>query len=189
MNVLQPSRFGFTLIELLLVLALLVVIAGFTAAALDGSIVQARLREGTERVRAAWSDARVQTIASGERTAFTCLLGGSDFRLSTCTGPATPAPGSDDPESENGMTGQLPQGVTFYSVRAAPSNVAAGLEAVPPSGEGAWSAPIVFNPDGTSYDAVVVLQSESGRRVELALRGITCTANVNDVQVGRELER
>jgi type II secretory pathway pseudopilin PulG len=176
---------AFTLVELLLVLALLVVIAGFTAAALEGSLLQSKLRKGVDQVRTAWSEARLQSVSGGQRLAFTCLVGGRDYRLSTCDDLvlATDA----QTQQANSDTGQLPEGVVFRSVEAAPSTLAnQGVATVLPT-EGQWSAPIVFSPDGTSYDARLVFESSTGRQVQLSLRGLTCTAESSDVPTAREL--
>ncbi|MGI9455461.1 MAG: prepilin-type N-terminal cleavage/methylation domain-containing protein [Aeoliella sp.] len=169
------SRRGFSLIEMLLVLALLVMIAGITAVALDGSMMSARLDEGAQRVRTAWSDARLQTISAGEQMAFTCLLGSRDFRLSSCNDSCAPA-GTGEETSE-GASGQLPNGIVFRSLRSTPRNSPVQELSTRPPNEGQWSSPVIFTPDGTSYDAVVVIENESGRQIELSLRGLTCTAS------------
>ncbi len=180
----RPTRIGFTLVELLLVLTLLVVIAGFTAAALEGSLLQSKVRKGVEQVRTAWSEARLQSVSSGQRLAFTCLIGGRDFRLSSCNDLIVPDEGQ---QAESGGANQLPEGVVFQLVEAQPSTMATQAVQTPPVTEGQWSAPIVFSPDGTSYDARLVLESNTGRQVQLALRGITCTAESSDVPSIREV--
>ncbi len=178
MNFTRPLRNGFTLVELLLVLALLVVIAGFTVAALDGTLLQSKLRKGVEQVRTAWSEARLQSVSGGERLAFTCLVGGRDFRLTSCNDLIVPQGGN---QAAPAAVQQLPEGVVFQSVEARPSTVTASAAQVMPTAAGQWSAPVVFCPNGTSYDAHVVLESSTGRRTQLALRGLTCTAESSDV--------
>ncbi len=182
----RASRSAFTLVELLLVLALLVVIAGFTAAALEGSLLQSKLRKGVEQVRTAWSEARLQSVSGGQRLAFTCLVGGRDYRLSSCNDLIVPA--EVEQSQAAAAIRQLPEGVAFQSVEALPSNATSTqIAALPPATEGQWSAPIVFSPDGTSYDARLVLQSNTGRQVQLSLRGLTCTAESSDVPSLREV--
>lgn len=178
MNLARPSRNGFTLVELLLVLALLVVIAGFTAAALDGTLLQSKLRKGVEQVRTAWSEARLRSVSDGQRLAFTCLVGGRDFRLTSCNDLIVPAGGN---ESAPAAVQQLPDGVVFRTAEARPSTATVGAAEVGPTTAGQWSAPVVFSPDGTSYDAYVVLESSTGRKTQIALRGLTCTAESSDV--------
>jgi prepilin-type N-terminal cleavage/methylation domain-containing protein len=170
-------RAGFTLVELLLVLVLLVVIAATTVAALDGTVLHARIDEGAELVGSTWSDARSKAISDGVRVAFTCQFGGRDFRIGPCNDLA------QTPEQVEAAStqGQLPEGVVFRAMNAAQRDtVPAGT--LPIAGrEGDWAPPILFDPDGTSYDAIVVLESEGGRQVELTLRGLTATSTVRDI--------
>ena len=181
----QPSA-AFTLIELLLVLALLVIIAGATAMALQGTLLGARLDQGEQRVRTAWSDARLQAISTGEQVAFTCLVGGRDFRLSTPSRPNLTASISGDSNADDSAQ-QLPEGVVFRSLRAAPrqSTQQSSFAAISAE-EGQWSLPVVFASDGSSYDAVVVLESKTGKRSSLTLRGLTCTAITSDLVGGTQ---
>ena len=178
------SRPAFTLVELLLVLVLLVVISGFTAAALEGSLLQSKIRKGVEQVRTSWSEARLQSISGGQRLAFTCMLGGRDFRISSCNDFVLP--NETKTPASNSDVRQLPEGVVFRLVEALPNTTATQLNAPSSPTEGQWSPPIVFSPDGTSYDARLVLESTTGRQVQLSLRGLTCTAESSDVPMLRE---
>ncbi len=169
----HPSR-GFTLIELMLVLALLVVIGALSVAALDGTVTRARLDEGADAVGTAWTDARTKAISTGTRVVFTCQIGGSEYRIAPCNDLAQ----TEEQMAAECDSGQLPEGVVFRAVQSAQRDtVAAGTSAVAGM-NGDWGSPIVFDPDGTSYDAVLVLESESGRQVELTLRGLTATSTV-----------
>ena len=47
-----------------------------------------------------------------------------------------------------------------------------------------WSPPILFNPDGTTSDASLVLQNDKGQTIRVTLRGLTGIADASDV--GRE---
>lgn len=170
-------RVGFTLIELLLVLALLVVIAGMSIAALDGTVLHARIDEGAQIVGAALTDARTKAISSGARVAFTCQLGGRDFRVTLCNDLAM----APDEVEATGTEGQLPEGVLFRAVQAAERDTIPAGTAPVAGREGDWGSPILFDPNGTSYDAVLVLESEGGRQVEVTLRGLTATSTVRDL--------
>ncbi|WP_442485284.1 prepilin-type N-terminal cleavage/methylation domain-containing protein [Aeoliella sp. SH292] len=183
---LQPAhqrRTAFTLIELLLVLALLVVITGFTVLSLEGSILRSKLRKGVDQVRTSWSDARLQAVSGGQRMAFSCVIGGRDYRLSSVGDMLAPQEGA----SPAGATGELPEGILFRSLEAASHVDVMGATAMPHIDDGQWSPPVVFNADGTSYDAVVILEEDSGKQVQVSLRGMTCTADVNDVPSARDL--
>jgi len=52
--------------------------------------------------------------------------------------------------------------------------------------EAGWSDPILFYPDGTTSDSVVVLRDERGHSLRVALRGITGTATLGRVQTNPE---
>lgn len=175
---------AFTLIELLLVLALLVVIASFTVMTLDGSVLRSKLRKSVEQVRTAWCDARLQAVSGGQRLAFTCMVGGRDFRLSPVD---NWLPANEEGQQSQSVSGQLPEGIVFRSLEAASNTAVTGGAAPAYVDEGQWSQPVVFNPDGTSYDALLVLEEESGKQVQVSLRGITCTAESADVPSPREL--
>lgn len=173
---------AFTLVELLLVLALLVVIAGLSVAALDGSLLKSRLRGGVEQVRTAWADARTQSATGGERLAFTCLIGGRDYRLSSISDLILPDESAQEATSQ---TGELPEGIKFAWLEAAPTGAMQSTGSAPPPQEGQWSPPVVFNPDGTSYDAIVTIEDQAGQQIQLSLRGLTCSAFSNRVVTGR----
>lgn len=174
-------RSAFTLIEILLVLALLVVIAGFTVMTLDASVLRSKLRKGVEQVRTAWADGKHQAVSSGQRMVFTCVIGGRDFRLASLGQMVTP-----DTNTEPAASLQLPEGIVFRSLDAAAPTALTQQTGSYFVDEGQWSKPVVFNPDGTSYDAVVVLEESSGKQVQVTLRGLTCTANTSDVPSFRE---
>lgn len=182
----RPShnRHAFTLIELLLVLVLLVVIGGMAVAVFDGSVLRARLDEGAEVVGAAWTDARTRAISSGNRVVFTCQLGGAEYRLSAANDLA------QSEEQLEGATelGELPEGVVFRAVQAAPRDSMAAGTAMLAGATGDWASPIVFDPDGSSYDAVLILESESGQQVELTLRGLTATSTVRRLLEGEYVQ-
>jgi len=62
---LKDCRRGMTLFELLLVLMLLVVVGSLAVPLFEGSFASIRLRRGTDRVLATWTQARRQAIDSG----------------------------------------------------------------------------------------------------------------------------
>ena len=85
-----------------------------------------------------------------------------------------------------GFTGTLPEPIVFGALvtgndpRAAvafqQAGVAQTVQQVPP---------IVFYPDGTSSDAVVVLRDRQGRMIQVTLRGLTGMAQVTPVRPGQ----
>jgi hypothetical protein len=46
---------------------------------------------------------------------------------------------------------------------------------------GAWAGPVVFNPDGTSTDATVLLINENQSTIRVTLRGMTGTVTLGEV--------
>ncbi|QDU55446.1 prepilin-type N-terminal cleavage/methylation domain-containing protein [Aeoliella mucimassa] len=202
MNTPIYQRRGFTLIELLLVMALLVIISGFAVIALQGSLLRSKMTKGVSQVRTAWSDARRESVEGGDRIAFTCMLGGREFRL-TKVGNVQPADAqaagtgvvASDVDGTGNASGnddafgtkELPEGVKFVSVTACPSKTVGAVALNGVQEEGTWSSPVVFSPDGTSYDAVVVFASDSGKQTQLALRGLTCTVEESNILSPGEL--
>jgi hypothetical protein len=74
---------------------------------------------------------------------------------------------------------RLPDGVIFAKADAASSNqLTATLGS---AGDGTWSSPILFRPDGTTSDATVLLVNEPGQTVRVTLRGLTGTSVASEV--------
>lgn len=178
----RPHTAGFTLIELLLVLVLLVIVAGFTAGAFDGTMSYARLNDGSQKLRTAWSDARGRAIASGDRVVFVCQIGAATYQLSSYND--LQALGEESSAVEERT---LPEGLVFRAVQAAPRDTASAHAAQLGGRQGDWSLPVVFEPDGTSYDAVVVLEGAGEQQLELTLRGLTCTTTVRPLDEGERV--
>jgi prepilin-type N-terminal cleavage/methylation domain-containing protein len=74
-------RSGLTLLELVLVLAILVVIASFSAATIGGLLGDRRLRRGADQVRVAFAEARLEAMRSGRTQMVRCQIGGSQYAL------------------------------------------------------------------------------------------------------------
>ncbi len=77
---------------------------------------------------------------------------------------------------------RLPNGVIFAAGDISDSSQV--LATLGTAAQSAWSAPILFHPDGTTTDASVVLSNESLQTVRVTLRGLTGIANTSDI--GRE---
>ena len=52
--------------------------------------------------------------------------------------------------------------------------------------DGLWSSPIFFYPDGSTTTAAMLLKNESGRCIEVRLRGLTGTTTVTDITLTRD---
>jgi prepilin-type N-terminal cleavage/methylation domain-containing protein len=187
------NRRGLTLVEIILVLSLLVIIGAVAAPLLEGSFARSRLHHGGDLLRAAWSRARLAAIETGAPHVFRYQVQGSGYQilpLVALSDPAAaypPATGGDerDPSDMLRLGGdRLPDGVVFAfgQVSSAPQ-----LAAVPMPADGAWSSPIVFRPDGTTSDAVVLLANARGQRIRVTLRGLTGISRASDVLSEDEL--
>lgn len=76
-------------------------------------------------------------------------------------------------------TESLPDDVIFAAADVSASNQVAAM-----FGGGAddsWSDPIVFNPDGTTSNASVLLQNDRGETIRITLRGLTGVSTAGDV--------
>jgi type II secretory pathway pseudopilin PulG len=180
---------GLTLIEVVLVLSLLVVIAAVTAPFLGGAFSRAHLNSASDVLRDGWSRARLAAMQSGEMHVFRFEPNGARYQivpLDQLALPETNALAPDDPDAEHSPhdmlrlpQARLPDNVIFAAGDiAASSHVAALLGA--PTDE-TWSAPIMFNPDGTTSDATVLLQNDRGETIRVTLRGMTGIASASDV--------
>ncbi|HEX2477083.1 MAG TPA: prepilin-type N-terminal cleavage/methylation domain-containing protein [Lacipirellulaceae bacterium] len=186
-------RRGLTLVEVCLVLALLVVISAFAAPLMEGSFSRAGLQSGAELVRGAWARARLAAMDSGQTHVFRFEPRASRFQIITLDqlgmpGSETIAP--EDPSAEHEAAdmlrlpgSRLPDGVIFAGGNISDSSQVLALLGT--AAQSAWSAPILFHPDGTTTDASVVLSNASQQTVRVTLRGLTGIANTSDV--GREV--
>jgi prepilin-type N-terminal cleavage/methylation domain-containing protein len=183
-------RRGLTLIEIVLVLALLVVIGAISIPFLQGSFSTAALYSGGDLLRGAWAKARLTAMQSGQPHAFRYELLGSRFQIAAMGAIGLPESNVLEPElleeasTDNTIVSlsknRLPNGVTFKGGDVSSSNQM--LAMMPGAGEGPWSAPIMFFPDGTTSDASVLLTNDNQVTVRVTLRGLTGVASITDVE-------
>jgi hypothetical protein len=93
---------------------------------------------------------------------------------------------SEDPDAEytpydilRFFKTRLPSGVIFAHSDVSSSNQLTAT--MGSAGDGPWSAPIIFRPDGTTSDASVLLTNEPGQTVRVTLRGLTGTSIASEV--------
>lgn len=185
-------RRGLTLVEVCLVLALLVVMGAVAAPLVEGSFSHARVKSGAELVRGAWARARLGAMESGQIHVFRFEPQGSRFQIITLDQLGMPASESlapEDPDAEHDVVdmlrlpgSRLPDGVKFAAANISDSSQV--LATLGTATQSAWSAPILFHPDGTTSDASIVLMNAAQQTVRVTLRGLTGIANTSDV--GRE---
>jgi type II secretory pathway pseudopilin PulG len=186
------ARQALTLIEVILVLALLVVIGSVTVPLLSGSISHAQLQHSGELVRAAWGKARLAAMRSGQPYVFRYEPKGSRYQIVLLSAISADSAGDVNtltPEAEEHTEyvaadilrlsrSRLLEDVVFASgeVAAVPQ-----LAAAAGAGEGGWSEPIVFYPDGTSADAALLLANASGATLRVTLRGLTGVSRTGEI--------
>jgi prepilin-type N-terminal cleavage/methylation domain-containing protein len=180
---------GLTLIEVVLVLSLLVVISAVSMPYLNSAFSRAHLNSASDVLRDAWTRGRLTAMQSGQTQVFRFQKKGDQFQL-------LPLEQLNLPESANVRTtnsdeersatdilrlsqNRLPENVTFAAGDVAASNQVAAL--MGNSNGDSWSPPVLFNPDGTTSDASVVLQNDRGETIRLTLRGLTGIASASEV--------
>jgi prepilin-type N-terminal cleavage/methylation domain-containing protein len=186
LHVLRP---GLTLVEVVLVLALLVVISAISIPLLAGTFSRAALYGGGDLLRGAWAKARLAAMQSGETHAFRFEPNGSRFqivKLDSLGAPAASELAPEDPETKPEATefvrlsqNRLPGGVIFSGGDI--SSSAQVLATLPMTTEGPWSQPILFNPDGTTSDASLLLKNDRQITIRVTLRGLTGISQTTDV--------
>jgi Tfp pilus assembly protein FimT len=190
---LRPSRrSGLTLVEICLVLALLVVIASFAMPLLGGAIERRSLVSGAGLLEAGWTRGRLAAMQSGQTFVVRFEPKGSRFQvlsLEQLALPESQAMQSENQDAEHTpydiqrlFKTRLPDGVIFGRADVATSNQLTATMGT--AGDGPWSSPILFRPDGTTSDASVLLVNEPGQTVRVTLRGLTGTSIASEV--GRE---
>jgi hypothetical protein len=174
------------------VLALLVVIAAVAAPIMEGSFSTGALRSGGDLVRGAWARARLAAMDSGQTHVFRFEPRAGRFQIITLDQLGMPASEKIEPVDPNDEQEasdilrlpqtRLPEGIVFAAGDISDSSqVLATLGTVT---ESAWSAPVLFHPDGTTSDASIVLANAAQQTVRVTLRGLTGIANTSEV--GRE---
>jgi type II secretion system protein H len=180
---------GFTLIEICLVLALLVVIASIAVPLMTGSFEHQRLSSAADKLRAGLTRARLSAMRSGQTYVVRVEPKGSRFQvcsLDQLTLPENQELQQEDPDDEHSpydalrlVKTRLPDGVIFASANVSNSNQLTAT--MGSAGDGPWSSPVIFRPDGTTSDATVLLTNEPGQTVRVTLRGLTGTSTASEV--------
>jgi len=187
----SSRRGGLTLIEVCLVLALLVVIAAFATPIIEGTISHAALTSGGDLMRGAWARARLDAMQTGQIHAFRYEPNGSRFQVVPFEKLSLPESNDLAPDDKDAVhkpsdmlrlgRSRLPDVVTFTAGNTQTSSKLSAF--MGNSGEGPWSQPILFNPDGTTSDATVVLTNDNEQSLRITLRGLTGIASASEVDI------
>lgn len=186
---LPSRRAGLTLVEICLVLALMVVIGALAMPALEGTMSRTALTGGGAVIRGGMAKARLQAMQTGESQVLRVEPKGARFQIVALEKLGLPETDNlmpEDSDTEHAAADmlrfqetRLPDGVRFAACDVAAS---AQVAAVFGNSTGhSWSDPIVFNPDGTTSDASVLLENDKGLTLRVTLRGLTGIANAGNV--------
>ena len=202
------NRAAFTMVELLLVLG---VVAAILAVAWPNVLrltSQQKLVDSAEKVRALAASARMHAIDSGLAYQFRYEPGGRHFVMvpfeREFEGVSPTARGTGTALGRfSKASGTLPEGVTFTSTARGNSTVSAnaaestaigqkitslaltGLPEAAKLESVTWSGPVLFQPDGSSTDAMLDLIDRRHQRVTLKIRGITGATSASRVHQER----
>jgi Tfp pilus assembly protein FimT len=176
------ERTAMTLLELMLVVTIMVVVAALSIPAIQRTFARQALDKGADRVRDAMGQARIKAIRNGEEYAVYILPGGSyvgvaplsQFQEQACRA-SQRNQNANQVLNSNLEDDLLPRGVIFVGSDIGQDSRSASVSADPGAGNGGVM-PILFYPDGTSQDAVVIVENEKRNRLEVQLRGLTGTA-------------
>jgi prepilin-type N-terminal cleavage/methylation domain-containing protein len=180
---------GLTLIEVVLVLSLLVIISAVSMPYLNGAFSRAHLSSASEIVRDAWTRGRLTAMQAGQQQVFRFQMKGDQFQLVPLDQLSLPeaanvrGPNADEERSASDILrlsqNRLPENVIFAAGDVATSSQVAALLGT--SDDSTWSPPVLFNPDGTTSDATVVLQNDRGETIRVTLRGLTGVTSASEV--------
>ena len=199
------NRSGFTLVELLLVLTVVATILAVAWPNVLRLTSQQKLIDSAEKVRAVAASARMHAIDSGLAYQFRYEPGGRHFVMvpfeREFEGVSPNARGTGTALGRfSKASGMLPDGVTFTapslgSTAAVNPAAATGqqisslaLTGLPDAGKlesVTWSGPVLFQPDGSSTDAMLDLIDRRHQRVTLKIRGITGATSASRVHQER----
>ena len=193
-------RGGMTLFEILLVLVLLVVVGSLAMPLLEGGFASIRLRRGTDQVLASWTEARIQAVQTGETHQFLFQTETGLYRVEPWqagvepgTDPLDVVPVANDATKPLWLPyeSQLPEEILFVEGDGLAVEGANGrtVEALNQGSSPAWSAPILFFPDGTTSSASLLLRNERQLYQRITLRALTGVARASEVLTRDEVEQ
>jgi prepilin-type N-terminal cleavage/methylation domain-containing protein len=199
---------GYTLLELLLVLTILVCVAGAVAPTVVARMAEYRLKQGAESARFALSATRIHAIDLSSVYQFRFEPGGRRF-LAVPTDADAVAMAQRSGSASGGLpsgsfeSGQLPEDISFaaavvatQAVPGSTTTLPAGatdgawsqaVAHVPNAGEfnsAAWSAPIVFRPDGSAVESSVNVVDKNGNGFQLKVRELTGEVFITRLETG-----
>ncbi len=183
----EKTRRGFSLLELILVMAILVAFSALALPSVRKSLDRQNVIKGADLLRASMGRARVRAIKTGKVYAVFYLPNSSYHSVAPFDNATSQAALASQrmlqlenrTALEDFAEDLLPRGVRFAAANAIVDGRAAEVLSVGESNS--QLRPLLFYPDGTSQDAKIVLQNESGLMVQVVLRGLTGTSTATRI--------
>jgi hypothetical protein len=187
-------RGAFTIFEMILVLAVLATIIGLLWPALDNLHTEYRLRQGGALVQARMAGARVHAVDWGVPYQFRYEPGGQRFLVlpfdqqllsgqsqATGSGRKPPRVAGTLPSAQASFDAT---GTGASAAQPVPAEWLAGLPDAENFSGVAWSAPILFYPDGSAGTARIVIRDTKSRIVTVSVRALTGSVSVSKIENG-----
>lgn len=192
----RSARGGYTLLELLIVVAVMLVVASLTLPALNRPFAKSKLRDAAKQLRVGLARARLEAINTGAPQQFRYQPGGGAYEIAARStgegggflpvaleGGIGETPVAEDSTYTAAVQYELPEGIRFFdplAPEAAPDVPVSTVSTAPESDE-SWSAPIVFYPNGRTFNALVRLYGEYDYYVDVTLRGLTGASRIGEI--------
>ncbi len=176
-------RSGFSLLEIIFVLAVFFMISSLAVPMVLRTFSGQQLKSAADVVRAGFAQARVQAIESGDVYGFFYLQSKGDYFIAPMvTGFRSIVSGSQTTAEQNVLDDNIvfAAGETMQDARSEAVSEDATMDI-------SSARPILFYPDGTSQDATVILQHQSGALIQVNLRGLTGNSSVTRIMSPEEL--
>ena len=179
-------RAGFSLLEIVVVLAVFVMITSIAIPAVQRAFSGQHLRAAADVVRSRFSEARVNAIETGDIYGLFYMPGQGDYFVAPMTQGFRSIQSGRQPNSEPQI---LENGIVFAAGETVQDS--RSIEATENSTQQYGSMrPVLFYPDGTSQDAVVLLQSErTSAMIQVELRGLTGTSSKSRILDPAEVQQ
>jgi hypothetical protein len=179
---------------LLIVVALLALVLSLSLPSLRRLSSKSELQNAARHLRANLLQSRLTAIESGSVTYFRYQPGGDSFEAGDRARRPAPSAAAErlssaeaqPPDSEVAAADEaaplqrLPLGVRFAE-RSTHQPLRPPADAGQVSGDAAWSAPILFYPNGRTRNARIALFNQF-YRIELNVRGLTGTVQISQIE-------
>ena len=184
---------GFTLMEMLLVLAIMVALAGMAMPSLQRTLDRQQLISAADLLRSKCGSARVLAMRSGQIQMLRVELGAAHYQLQPWSAGDEALNASEQEafktaQNQGGASSSpmktLPEGITFHSSESPFDTRAAKVEEELlqlERGQGKWSQPVLFYPDGATSAATIVLANAREQAMPVKLRSLTGQCTVGEI--------